>query len=252
MKTYELCAIRELAGAPTSWTEITKNRAKVGLTLASPTWKDCDAQMKLEKEDCKNAENLLCAFRQGTEFSCANAQQLKRTTTTLEKGDRCYMMVAYGQGRPFDKKSFTTKLASTKKNCHTDAETIENKCAQEKTFNEMFEELPEGIKWTAYAKPNTDLYKIINNCVARETYGWPNYKAQVNRVLVGAKNRDARTKCLAQVTAEQNTDCKGAAKIVCAFTYGVDFSCADEDQKRRVASATDCAAVDNAIATGRK
>jgi len=251
MKTYELCALRELTGKPTSWTEITKNRAKVGLTLASQTWKDCDAQMKLEKADCKSVESLLCAFSQGTEFSCANPQQLKRTSTTLEKGDRCYMMIAYGEGRPFDKKSFTAKLAETKKNCRKNAEVIANKCAQEKTFNELFAELPEGIKWTAYAKPNTDLAKIINTCVERETYGWPNFKTKVNRVLMGPKNRDARNKCLAQVNDEQNTDCKGAAKIVCAFTYGVDFSCANEEQKRRVASETDCRAVENAIATDR-
>jgi len=115
----------------------------------------------------------------------------------------------------------------------------------------LFAELPEGIKWTTYAKPNTDLAKIINNCVERETYGWPNFRAQVNRVLMGAKNRDARNKCLAQVNDEQNTDCKGAAKIVCAFTYGVDFSCANEEQKRRVASETACTAVENAIATDR-
>lgn len=249
MKTFELCASRELTGQPSSWTEITKNRAKVGLTLASQEWKDCDAQMKLEKADCQSVESLLCAFSEGTEFSCANPQQLKRTATTLEKGDRCYMMIAYGEGRPFDKKTFTAKLAVTKKNCRQDAEVIENKCAQEKTFTELFAELPDGIKWTTYAKPNTDLAKIINNCVARETYGWPNFRAQVYRVLIGAKNRDARNKCLAQVNDEQNTDCKGAAKIVCAFTYGVDFSCADEDQKRRVASATDCTAVENAIAT---
>jgi hypothetical protein len=123
-----------------------KNRAKVGAKIRSDSWAECDAQMKLEKQDCIDAKKLLCAFKQGfvdamicigiilslsfsTDFTCAPDSQKKRRARTVDVGavDQCYAFIAYGDGRPTDKKTFLKRIADTKKNCRKDIDVVESR-----------------------------------------------------------------------------------------------------------------------------
>jgi len=248
MKTLDLCVTRENNNA-TDWRKIQANRLKLGNKLNSDTWNDCAAQIKLEQADCKDAKNVLCAFRQGTAFNCAEPAQFTRQAQTLSlKGDQCNVIVAFGDGRPTTSAEFNKRVQDSRRGCLTKKDPTDAQCFGENSIELLLNRFPTGVN----VKGNTNAYAGLSNsidmCVNRNDAGFIKIRIKANQVYAAGK---ARNDCLAQLTQDEET-CKKVKSILCAYSYGVDFSCADADAqitKRRVAIPDQCSEAVRAIET---
>lgn len=249
MKTYDLCVSRESGGSD-DWKVILsiRNRIDAGATRRDEIVKECEAQIKLEKEDCAALKELVCAFSQGTDFTCAADSQKERKAATLSS-DQCFHLSAIADDRPDSLSEFNSRLRKSRSNCRQDKDTITGKCAQERTLSALMRQVPKGVNVIAKAgNARSELRLNIERCLDREEVGFAQFRWQALLTLSGTSNRELRTNCLKQIQDEIK-DCKEINNIVCAFTYGIDFSCAPDEQKRGVAADSHCTSVEQAIKT---
>jgi hypothetical protein len=239
MRTLDLCAERE-GGNASDWNKMTANRLKLGAEANGPVWQDCNAQITKEKVDCKNAKNLLCAFKQGTHFRCMDLNQFKRTTKTLEiSGDQCNVIEAVGDGRPTDAKEFNARTTESFRGggCITRKDETDVKCFAETTVQAIMSRFPTGINPRTNAAVQPGLQQTIDSCLKEQTLGFPRLRVKANQVYKAGKERD---ECVKQITQDEK-NCKKATAMLCQHSYGIDLRCLDQDNdiKKRTAIRVD-------------
>lgn len=231
-RTLALCITRENKQG-TDWNVMIANRHKLGASATTDVWTDCQTQITAERVDCKNAKNVLCAFEHGTAFECVPDAQRQRTSTTIEHGDKCYEVEALADGRPQNATDFNQRIAASKHQCATnpaDQQTedknnqfVNQNCAADPKMSTLMTRFPNGIdqnRVLAEANRQPGLHDTVTMCINREQAGFAQIRARSN----AAQFASERATCQVQLTQDQ-TDCKTAHQLVCAFSFGVDFSC---------------------------
>lgn len=231
-RTLALCVTRENKQS-TDWNVMIANRHKLGASATSDVWTDCQTQITAERVDCKNAKNMLCAFQHGTAFECARDEQKKRTCTTIEHGDKCNEVESLADGRPQNATEFNQRVAASRRQCAADADNrqpedknnqfVNQNCAADQKLSMLMTRFPTGInenRVLADAARQPGLRETVTMCKNREQTGFAQIRARSN----AAQFASERVACQAQLTQEQ-TDCKTAQHLICAYSFGVDFSC---------------------------
>jgi hypothetical protein len=238
-RTFELCSSRDDKNG-NDWNTMLANRYKLGASAYTGVWTDCQKQIDKERADCKNAKNVLCAFKRGTAFECVPDQQKKRTCTTLEQGDECYAVEALVDGRPKNVTDFNSRVAASRRQCIDPSQKqqadqynqfVNTNCNADRRISMLLTRFPPGMtkdQVLAQAYPQPGLRETVAMCINREQVGFTPITA---RAWTAPFATD-RTACLAQLTKEQD-DCKTAQHLICAFSFGVDFSCWKQELKSR-------------------
>jgi len=239
-RTLELCASRENKDS-TDWNVITANRRKLGASQNTAVWTDCQTQMTAEKVDCKNAKNVLCAFARGTALECVVDEQKKRTCTTIEQGDKCNAIESLADGRPENATEFNQRIQASRRQC-TNSRTkqptdqanqfVNANCYADQKLPLLMTRFPTGITPNSVlaqaAYPQPGLRETVTMCNNRDEVGFPKILARSWQASFAGE----RQACQAQMTQEQK-DCKAVQQMICAFSYGVDYSCWRQDLKAR-------------------
>lgn len=239
-RTLELCVSRENKDS-TDWNVITANRRRLGAAQTTSVWTDCNNQMTAEKLDCKNAKNILCGFARGTALECMEDAQKKRTCTTIEQGDKCNAIESLTDGRPENTTEFNQRIAASRRQCSasktkqpTDQanQFVNANCYADQKLPLLMTRFPSGMTSNAVLAPagyyQPGLRETVAMCNSRDEVGFPKILARSWQAAY-ASDRQA---CQAQLTQEQK-DCKAAQQIICAYSYGVDYSCWKQDLKAR-------------------
>jgi len=236
-RTFDLCSSRENKKG-TDWNVMIANRYKLGASAYTDVWNNCQTQIDQERVDCKNAKNVLCAFERGTAFECEPDDQKKRTCTTLEQGDKCYAVESLDDGRPQNATDFNNRVAQSRRQCLTQKQPedqynqfVNTNCYADQKISTLLTRFPPGITHDlvlAEAYPQPGLRETVTMCENREQVGF----AQIQARSWAAQFANERTACQAQLTQEQK-DCKTAQHLICAFSFGVDFSCWTQDLTHR-------------------
>jgi len=238
-RTLDLCSSRENKQG-TDWNVMIVNRYKLGASAYTEVWNDCQNQITAERVDCKNAKNVLCAFEHGTALECVFDQQKKRTCTTLEQGDKCNAVESLADGRPQNATDFNQRVAASRRQCADPGykqpedqfnQFVNTNCYADQKISMLMTRFPPGISpdlvlAEAYAQPG--LRETVAMCKSRDEIGFP----QITARSWQAAFANERAACQAQLTQEQK-DCKTAQHLICAFSFGVDFSCWKQDLVHR-------------------
>jgi len=167
-------------------------------------------------------------------------QQKKRTCTTLEQGDKCNAVESLADGRPQNATDFNQRVAVSRRQCADPNykqpedqfnQFVNTNCYADQKISILMTRFPPGISpdlvlAEAYAQPG--LRETVAMCKSRDEIGFP----QITARSWQAAFANERAACQAQLTQEQK-DCKTAQHLICAFSFGVDFSCWKQDLTHR-------------------
>jgi len=240
MRTLDLCASRENNNA-SDWNKITANRGKLGAKFAATVWTDCESQIKVEKEDCKNAKNQLCAFANGLHFRCMDTEQQKRKAKTLDGAgnDQCNVIEALGDGRPANSKEFNDRMLESRRGCAQKKDETDVKCFSETSVQAILSHFPTGVNVRANAGAQPGLTQTMDMCSKRQQVGMGPLRARAAQTYGFATPQ--YTKCIAQLKTDEE-DCKKAVQILCQHSYGIDMSCQQKqfESRNRIAPLDPC------------